>query len=94
MTRTKHTQAPTTPVPALPPMCVISFGYQHYAVPVVEAAQVFQLLQGAVALESNYGSTLDYKIANKPADFTMKHIPQKLWAEMVAMRTAEDELGA
>lgn len=48
------------------PMCIVTFGYRHFLMPVVSGMKLVQLLGESVECESNYegGGELTYEIGD------------------------------
>lgn len=73
------------------PVCVISFGYQHFVVSAEEGVKMFTVLSSAKAVETEYNGAVPYKFG-KSESITMKHLPWEDYTKMCELRDALDAL--
>lgn len=77
------------------PMCILSFGYQSFAVPEEDALRVFPLLTSAVPVDAQYCADLPpYKISTTRVEITIKKLTQKEYEQMVLADAAVTALAA
>ena len=75
--------------PAPKAMCVMSIGYQYFALPLEDATELFARMSRIQQVETVYGDGLPYKLSKNNEAVTLKHLPLGVFEQMQQVLEAE-----